>query len=108
VSAQFCSGRTGGSARWHVRPRNRPVFALGVCFAVAIALLMASFAEARGIKSNLFLSGEPQGCNVRCSASRGVFLYPHFLTSTHHYPCVDYKMQLTAYGWQLKRVFMCW
>jgi len=53
------------------------------------------------------LASSAAACSAQCAVSRGTIWCPHFLTTTEHYPCADYKMQLTACGWQLKRVFIC-
>jgi hypothetical protein len=58
-------------------------------------------------RSRSFSASVPPSCYVQCVVSRGVISCPHFLDTPEHYPCVDYKMELTACGWQLQRVFMC-
>jgi len=48
-------------------------------------------------------------CSSRCTISRGHILCPRFLVTPDYYPpgCYDYKMTMTACGWQLQRVFRC-
>jgi len=49
-------------------------------------------------------------CSSPCTISRGQISCPRFFVTPDNYPpgCHDYKMTLTACGWQLQRYFRCW
>ena len=77
-----------------------------VAFSLIGIVSYTSMVQAHGAKYSSLVSSA-EACSAQCTASRGTIWCPHFLTTTRHYPCADYKMQLTACGWELKRVFMC-
>jgi hypothetical protein len=79
-----------------------------VILALSLAAIVscASIVQAHGAKYSS-LASSPATCSAQCAVSRGTIWCPHFLTTTEHYPCAGYKMQSTACGEQLKRVFMC-
>ena len=57
--------------------------------------------------ASVFNGRAVSACSAQCLISRGRFSCPLFLVTSEQYPCSDYKMEQTACGWQLKRVFMC-
>jgi hypothetical protein len=70
-------------------------------------LYVVCFASIGESRAPSFKTASASACLPKCMISHGQILCPNFLVTTEHYPCVDYKMEQTACGWQLKRVFMC-
>lgn len=70
-------------------------------------LCVVSFASIGESHTPSFKIASASACLLKCTTSRSQILCPNFLVTTEQYPCVDYKMEQTACGWQLKRVFMC-
>jgi hypothetical protein len=71
------------------------------------SLCVVSFASIGESRTRSVKTSSASACLLKCMISRGQILCPDFLVTTEHYPCVDYKMEQTACGWQLKRVLMC-
>jgi hypothetical protein len=70
-------------------------------------LYVISFASIGECRAPVFQARAVSACSAQCLISSRRLLCPVFLVTPEHYPCSDYKMEQTACGWQLKRVFMC-